>query len=99
MRALVLLLALLAAACSAPAPARRERADELGVSDLGSRVYVRLAPPKVRPPGWTWPERVSLRVPTRKGGGKTVALVRAELERLGITANGLYTAPLTSIQT
>lgn len=89
-RALLLVLALLAAGCAAPA----DRADELvGVTQVrpaktGRRLV--LVPPKVRPADWKWPAHV--RELARKGGPIGPA-IRRELDQLGITVAGVYTPP------
>lgn len=97
-RALVLVLALLAAGCAGSSPAPEPVT--AGVAPATSRalgrrlVGLRLTPPKVRPAGWEWPAQA--RQLARKGGPIGPAVVR-ELNRLGITVNGVYTPPSSGL--
>lgn len=97
-RALVLVLALLAAGCAGSSPAPEPVAASVAPATsraLGRRlVGLRLTPPKVRPAGWEWPAQA--RRLARKGGPIGPAVVR-ELNRLGITVNGVYTPPSSGL--
>ena len=98
-RALVLVLALLAAGCAGSSPAPEPVAASVAPATsraLGRRlVGLRLTPPKVRPAGWEWPAQAR-QLGGRKGGPIGPAVVR-ELNRLGITVNGVYTPPSSGL--